>query len=207
MPIARSARGAEPDAGTAAARLTLARARRTPMTTNRGRAADTGLDALLTLLHLQGVAADRDQLKHRPGTAIFGAAEIIRCAKDLSASRHEPIERSGAGCRARPLPAIAMLRDGSFMVIAKASDDKVLVQSPQAPAPGADDARRAVRDLGRRPDPDDPARRALRPRRAVSTSPGSSARSANTAGCSARCWSPRSSSSSSRWSRRCSSRS
>src|SRR6185369_6706536 len=34
-----------------------------------------------------------------------------------------------------PLPAIASLRDGGFLVLAKASEDKVLVQSPQsAPA-------------------------------------------------------------------------
>ena len=47
-----------------------------------------------------------------------------------------------------------------------------------------------MRDLGRRLDPDGAARRPVRPRRAASISPGSSARSANTGGCSARCWSP-----------------
>ena len=49
----------------------------------RGLRTDTGLDALLTLLHLQGVAADREQLRHRLGTASFGAADIVRCAKSL----------------------------------------------------------------------------------------------------------------------------
>ena len=34
-----------------------------------------------------------------------------------------------------PLPAIASLRDGRFMVVAKASDDEVLVQSPQDSRP------------------------------------------------------------------------
>ena len=45
--------------------------------------ADTGLDALVTVLHFQGVAADRTQIRHRLGTGTFGAAEILRCAKDL----------------------------------------------------------------------------------------------------------------------------
>src|SRR5262249_55718963 len=34
-----------------------------------------------------------------------------------------------------PLPGIAVLRDGSFMVIAKASEDQVLVQSPELRRP------------------------------------------------------------------------
>ncbi len=93
------------------------------------RAADTGLDSLLTLLHLQGVAADREQIRHALGTTTIGAAEMLRCAKDLGLKAR--ISRSSWARLARtPLPAIALLRDGSFMVIAKASDEKALVQSP-----------------------------------------------------------------------------
>jgi subfamily B ATP-binding cassette protein HlyB/CyaB len=100
------------------------------MTTEReARAADTGLDSLLTLLHLQGVAADREQIRHALGTTTIGTAEMLRCAKDLGlkarAARSSWVRLAGT-----PLPAIALLRDGSFMVIAKASDEKVLVQSP-----------------------------------------------------------------------------
>lgn len=95
---------------------------------------DTGLDALLTLLHLQGVAADRDQLRHRFGAASFGAAEIIRCARSLGL-KARTYRTQWSRLSDSPLPAIAMLRDGSFMVIAKASADKVLVQSPQAQRP------------------------------------------------------------------------
>ncbi|MCW2217953.1 subfamily B ATP-binding cassette protein HlyB/CyaB [Bradyrhizobium japonicum] len=103
------------------------------MTTNAV-STDTGLDALLTLLHLQGVAADRDQLRHRAGTAVFGAADIIRCAKSLGL-KARTYRTQWSRLSGSPLPAIAMLRDGSFMVIAKASADKVLVQSPQAQRP------------------------------------------------------------------------
>lgn len=45
---------------------------------------DTGLDALLTLLHLQGVAADRDQLRHRQG-AVHLAQRTSSAAPNPSA--------------------------------------------------------------------------------------------------------------------------
>src|SRR5689334_23296740 len=94
------------------------------------RAVDSGLEALMTLLHLQGVAADRDQIKHRLGTSALGVLDMLRCGRDLglkASLSHTDFSRLAK----TPLPAIATLRDGSFMVIAKASDDKVLVQSPR----------------------------------------------------------------------------
>jgi ATP-binding cassette, subfamily B, bacterial HlyB/CyaB len=51
--------------------------------TDGARPADPGLEALVTLLHVQGVAADRGQLRHRLGTDKIGAAEMLRCARDL----------------------------------------------------------------------------------------------------------------------------
>src|ERR1700759_201011 len=98
------------------------------------RAADTGLDSLLTLLHLQGVAADREQIKHRLGTTTIGGAEMLRCAKDLGL-KARIYRTSWARLAKTPLPAIALLRDGSFMVIAKVSSEKVLVQSPDTLRP------------------------------------------------------------------------
>ena len=44
---------------------------------------DSGLEALVTLLHFQGVAADRQQIRHRMATDKIGTSEILRCAKDL----------------------------------------------------------------------------------------------------------------------------
>jgi subfamily B ATP-binding cassette protein HlyB/CyaB len=103
-------------------------------TETKARAADTGLEALLTLLHLQGIAADREQVKHQLGTTTLGATEMLRCAKALGLKARA--YRTDCSRLARtPLPAIAMLRDGGFMVIAKASDEKVLVQSPEALRP------------------------------------------------------------------------
>jgi subfamily B ATP-binding cassette protein HlyB/CyaB len=88
---------------------------------------DQGLEALVLLLHFQGVAADREQIRHRLGTDKIGASEILRCARDLGLKARS--FRTGWSRLARtPLPAIASLRDGGFMVIGKATEDQVLVQ-------------------------------------------------------------------------------
>jgi subfamily B ATP-binding cassette protein HlyB/CyaB len=98
------------------------------------RPGDPGLEALVILLHLQGVAADAGQIRHRLGTDTIGAAEMLRCAKDLGLKARA--SRSHWSRLARtPQPAIASLHDGSFVVVAKANDDKVLVQAPFAPRP------------------------------------------------------------------------
>ena len=91
--------------------------------------ADPGLEALVTLLHLQGVAADAEQIAHRLGTNKISAPEMLRCAKDLGLkARAYRTDWSRLG--RTPLPAIASLRDGGFLLVAKTSGDKVLVQSP-----------------------------------------------------------------------------
>jgi subfamily B ATP-binding cassette protein HlyB/CyaB len=97
------------------------------------RPADPGLEALVTLLHFQGVAADRGQIRHRLGTKI-GAPEMLRCAKDLGL-KARAYRTDWSRLAKTPLPAIATLRDGGFMVVAKAAEDQVLVQSPQASRP------------------------------------------------------------------------
>lgn len=95
---------------------------------------DQGLEALVLLLHFQGVAADRDQIRHRLGTDKIGASEILRCARDLGLKARS--FRTGWSRLARtPLPAIASLRDGGFIVLGKATEDQVLVQVPGEPRP------------------------------------------------------------------------
>ena len=88
----------------------------------------------MTLLHFQGVAADREQIRHRLGTNKIGASEILRCAKDFGLKARS-CRTSWPRLAKMPLPAIAGLRDGRFMVLAKAGEDEVLVQSPQDSRP------------------------------------------------------------------------
>jgi subfamily B ATP-binding cassette protein HlyB/CyaB len=95
---------------------------------------DPGLAALVTLLQLQGVAADAGQIAHRLGTNTIGAPEMLRCAREfgLKARVHRT---AWARLASTPLPAIACLSDGGFLLVGKAGSDKVLVQTPLAPRP------------------------------------------------------------------------
>jgi subfamily B ATP-binding cassette protein HlyB/CyaB len=102
--------------------------------TNSARPADPGLEVLVTLLHLQGVAADAEQIRHRLGTDKIGAPEMLRCAKDLGL-KARAYRTDWSRLARTPLPAVAALRDGGFLVVAKAADDKVLVQLPRALRP------------------------------------------------------------------------
>src|SRR5262249_34213184 len=96
--------------------------------------ADPGLEALVILLQLQGVAADRQQIRHRLGTDKIGAPEILRSAKDLGLKARA--RRTTWSRLARtPLPAIATLADGGVLVLAKASEHKGLIQSPRTARP------------------------------------------------------------------------
>jgi subfamily B ATP-binding cassette protein HlyB/CyaB len=95
---------------------------------------DSGLAALVTLLRLQGISADAGQLRHRLGTDRIGEAEMLRCGKDLGL-KARAYRTQWSRLARTPLPAIASLYDGGYMVVAKAGGDKVLVQSPLAPRP------------------------------------------------------------------------
>src|SRR6266436_8530118 len=109
---------------------------RAPMSTepNAARPTDPGLEALVTLLHLQGVAADAGQIAHRLGTDKLGAPEMLRCAREMGLKARS-YRTDWSRLASTPLPAIAPLRDGGFLLIAKADKDKVLVQSPLARRP------------------------------------------------------------------------
>ena len=67
--------------------------------TDNVKPADPGLEALMTLLHFQGVAADRGQIRHRLGNAKIGAPEMLRCAKDLGTQSASLPDRLVAACQ------------------------------------------------------------------------------------------------------------
>ncbi len=104
------------------------------MTSRQLPPADPGLEVLLLLLHLKDVSADRSQIRHRLGTDTIGVPEMLRCARDLGL-KARTYRSTWSRLVNTPLPAIAILRDGGFMVLAKASDGQVLVQSPQTSRP------------------------------------------------------------------------
>src|SRR5215831_4431361 len=96
--------------------------------------ADQGLLALVMLLRLHGLGADPQQIRHRFGASAIGIPEMLRCARELGlkAQSHATTWKR---LLSTPLPAIAALRDGGFLVLGKVGDDKALVQSPLSPKP------------------------------------------------------------------------
>ncbi len=95
--------------------------------------AESGLAALVLLLRFQGVGADSEQIRHHFGDNL-GVAEMLRCAKQFGLKArvyHSRWQR----LTTTPLPGIAVLRDGGFLLLGKASEDQVLVQNPSLPRP------------------------------------------------------------------------
>jgi subfamily B ATP-binding cassette protein HlyB/CyaB len=95
---------------------------------------DPGLIALVMLLRFHGVGADPAQIRHQCGTAAIGIADMVRCAKEFGLKARE-VRTSWARLTTTPLPAIAALKDGGFLLLGKVGDDKVVVQSPKTPRP------------------------------------------------------------------------
>ena len=92
---------------------------------------DAGAGALAFLLQLLGLPADAAQILHQSGKASLGEADVLRAAK------HFPVKARAVGATVErleslPLPALALLRDGDWLVVGKAADGKILVQSPLA---------------------------------------------------------------------------
>ena len=96
--------------------------------------ADPGLLALVMLLRFHGLGADPQQILHRFGAAAIGVHEMLRCAKDLGLKARSRLT-TWDRLESTPLPAIAALRDGGFLVLGKVGDGKALVQSPMSPRP------------------------------------------------------------------------
>jgi subfamily B ATP-binding cassette protein HlyB/CyaB len=102
--------------------------------TDTPKAADPGLGALVMLLRLHGLGADEGQIRHHFGGQAIGVAEMLRCARELGL-KARAIGTDWARLAKTPLPGIAMLRDGGFLIVGKVGDDRVLVQSPSSSRP------------------------------------------------------------------------
>ncbi len=95
---------------------------------------DPGLTALVMLLRFHGVGADPSQIRHQSGTLAIGTAEMVRCAREFGLRARE-LKTSWARLATTPLPAIAVLKDGGFLLLGKVGGDKIVVQSTKTPRP------------------------------------------------------------------------
>ncbi len=80
------------------------------------------------------VPIDPDQIKHRFSGAAIGVTEMLRCAKDLKL-KARAVALGRQQLAKMPLPAIAELKDGSFLILGRATADDVLVQIPSVGRP------------------------------------------------------------------------
>jgi subfamily B ATP-binding cassette protein HlyB/CyaB len=103
------------------------------VTTNKPVPAKSAIAALALLLRFHGVGADPEQIRRR-FTDDFGVAEMLRCAKDFGLKARS-FQSNWRRLTKTPLPAIAVLRDGRYLILGKASDDQILVQDPLSPRP------------------------------------------------------------------------
>ena len=94
---------------------------------------ESGLAALVLLLRFHGVSADPEQIRHRFGDDI-GGQEMLRCAKEFGL-KARTYKSSWERLTNTPLPGIAALRDGRYLILGKASEDQVLVQHPLSSRP------------------------------------------------------------------------
>ena len=98
------------------------------------RAVDQGLIVLTSLLRLHGIGVDPEQVRHSFGEIPIGVSEMLRYAKQTGL-KARVLKTTFVRLAMTPLPGIAVLRDGGFLLLGKAGDGKVLVQSPLAPRP------------------------------------------------------------------------
>ncbi|GEP60714.1 peptidase C39 [Reyranella soli] len=81
-----------------------------------------------------GVSVDPGQICHQLGTDAIGVPEMLRCARQLGLKARESKTRWDRLART-PLPGIAALRDGGFLLLGHAGEDKILVMAPDQPRP------------------------------------------------------------------------
>src|SRR5262249_30287644 len=89
------------------------------MNQTSGNCDQRGLAALVMLLRLQGVSVDPGQIRHQLGTDAIGVPEMLRCANQLGLKARESKTRWDRLART-PLPGIAPLRDGGFLLLGRA---------------------------------------------------------------------------------------
>jgi ATP-binding cassette, subfamily B, bacterial HlyB/CyaB len=95
---------------------------------------DQGLAVLVIMLRFHGISADPKQISHQFGGSSIGVSEMLRCARQFGL-KARAIKTKWERLAATPLPGIAVLSDGGFLLLGKTGDDKAVVLSPQSTRP------------------------------------------------------------------------
>ena len=95
---------------------------------------DGGAVALTLLLQVLGLPADAAEILHAAGAKRLNEADILRAARRFPV-KTRAVASTGARMARAPLPALAALKDGGWLVVGKVADDKVLIQDPREATP------------------------------------------------------------------------
>jgi len=91
--------------------------------------------SLALALRLLGIVADAGRIQHESGTSQpLGEHELLRAAKKFPV-KAKAVSSSLRRLPKTPLPALAVLRSGAFVVIGKVTEDRVLLQGRDDPSP------------------------------------------------------------------------
>jgi subfamily B ATP-binding cassette protein HlyB/CyaB len=93
---------------------------------------DSGLACLLMLALFHEVVADEVKLRHQFGQDPMDTTKLLQAAMSLDMSARL-VRQDVARLEKAALPAIAPLKDGRFMVVARFQDGRLLVQHPGQP--------------------------------------------------------------------------
>ncbi|WP_320174773.1 type I secretion system permease/ATPase [Maridesulfovibrio sp.] len=99
--------------------------------TDTNQVQDTGLVSLVLLARYHGVAADPDGIKHRfaPPGEVMGQLDLVKAARALEL-KAKVLDRSCDKLSKVPFPAMALMNDGTWMIMGGAREDDVLLQHP-----------------------------------------------------------------------------
>jgi subfamily B ATP-binding cassette protein HlyB/CyaB len=97
---------------------------------------DPGAAALAFILQLLGLPANAAELLHVSGKATLDSGDLLRLARRFPV-KARLIATNLERLATTPLPALAQMRDGGWLVVGRIGDGKVLVQDPNAASPEA----------------------------------------------------------------------
>ena len=97
-------------------------------------ASDPAASALAFILQLIGLPVNAAELLHQVGAPELNEHDLLRVARQFPV-RVRMINSTPARLASLPLPALARLRDGRWLVLGRVAEDKVLAQDPLATSP------------------------------------------------------------------------
>ncbi|HWE98526.1 MAG TPA: type I secretion system permease/ATPase [Caulobacteraceae bacterium] len=91
--------------------------------------ADPAAAALAFALQVLGLPANAAEIVHQSGRTRLDANDLIRFAKKMPV-KVRLITSTPARLASTPTPALAVMRDGRWLVVGRIADDKILIQDP-----------------------------------------------------------------------------